>query len=141
MRKLIWNFFSQLYPFYLSKFYKMKIGKNVKISYRAKLDKSINPEGIIIGNNTWVLSEALILAHDHCRSLIVDTMIGDNCIIGTRAIILPGVKIGNNVVVGAGAVVTKDIPSNSLVVGNPARIIKNNMQVNDLGKIVSLEDV
>lgn len=44
--------------------------------------------------------------------------------IGLNVTILPGVTIGENVIVGAGAVVTKDIPKNSVVVGNPARIIK-----------------
>ncbi|MDE5843470.1 MAG: sugar O-acetyltransferase [Muribaculaceae bacterium] len=50
--------------------------------------------------------------------------IGDNVWIGGSATILPGVTIGDNVVVGAGAVVTKDIPSNVVIGGNPARIIK-----------------
>ncbi len=50
--------------------------------------------------------------------------IGKNCWIGEKAIILPGVTIGENCVIGAGSVVTKSIPSNSIVVGNPARIIK-----------------
>lgn len=40
------------------------------------------------------------------------------------AIILDGITIGKNVIVGAGAVVTKDVPDNVLVVGLPARIIK-----------------
>jgi sugar O-acyltransferase (sialic acid O-acetyltransferase NeuD family) len=44
--------------------------------------------------------------------------------IGTNATILPNVILGDNVVVGAGAVVTKDIPSNSLVVGIPGKVIK-----------------
>ncbi len=50
--------------------------------------------------------------------------IGDDCWIGGAAIILPGVKIGNGVTVGAGAVVTKDVPDRVVVVGNPARIVK-----------------
>jgi len=44
--------------------------------------------------------------------------------IGAGAIILPGVTIGINAIVGAGAVVTKNIPDNSIVFGNPAKIIR-----------------
>jgi maltose O-acetyltransferase len=50
--------------------------------------------------------------------------IGDNCWIGGRAVINPGVTIGKNVVVASGSVVTKDVPDNVVVGGNPARIIK-----------------
>ncbi len=50
--------------------------------------------------------------------------IGRNCWFGAGCIVLPGVTIGDNVVVGAGSVVTKDIPSNVVVVGNPARILR-----------------
>ncbi|MDQ0483653.1 maltose acetyltransferase domain-containing protein [Guptibacillus hwajinpoensis] len=50
--------------------------------------------------------------------------IGDNVWIGGGAIINPGVTIGDNVVVGAGAVVTNNIPSNVVIGGNPARVIK-----------------
>jgi len=56
-------------------------------------------------------------------------------LIGTRAIILPGVKIGDEVVVGSGSVVTKDIPSNCIVAGNPAKIIKYNIRVSEEGEI------
>lgn len=49
----------------------------------------------------------------------------DYVMVGTRAIILPRLKIGHNSIIGAGAVVTKDIPANSVVVGNPGKIIKN----------------
>lgn len=51
--------------------------------------------------------------------------IGDNCWIGGGAVICPGVTIGDNVVVGAGSVVVKDVPSNVVVAGNPAKIIRN----------------
>ena len=50
--------------------------------------------------------------------------IGSYSNIGTNASILPKITIGENVIVGAGSVVTKDVPSNSLVVGVPAKIIK-----------------
>ena len=53
----------------------------------------------------------------------------DNVFIGTNATILPGIKIGKNAVVGAGAVVTKDVPAESIVIGNPARVV-NKLAIN-----------
>ncbi len=50
--------------------------------------------------------------------------IGDNVWIGGSVTILPGVKIGNNVTIGAGSVVAGDIPSNSVAVGNPCKVIR-----------------
>lgn len=50
--------------------------------------------------------------------------IGNNVWIGGSVTILPGVTIGDNVTIGAGSVVAKDIPSNCIVVGNPAKLIK-----------------
>ena len=50
--------------------------------------------------------------------------IGNNGHIGTDAVIMPGVTIGDNCIIGCRAVVTKDIPDNSIVVGVPARVIK-----------------
>ncbi|PJG83633.1 sugar O-acetyltransferase [Caviibacterium pharyngocola] len=51
-------------------------------------------------------------------------LIGNNVWIGGSSVILGGVTIGDNVVIAAGAVVTKNIPANSLVVGNPARVLR-----------------
>lgn len=50
--------------------------------------------------------------------------IGDRVFVGIGAIILAGVTIGDDVIIGAGSVVTRDIPSNSVAVGVPARVIK-----------------
>ena len=50
--------------------------------------------------------------------------IGRNCWIGAGVIIVPGITVGDNVVIGAGSVVTKDIPSNTLDVGNPCRVLR-----------------
>ena len=50
--------------------------------------------------------------------------IGNNVQIGANAIVIGGINIGDNCIIGAGAVVTKDMPSNSVCVGNPAKIIK-----------------
>lgn len=50
--------------------------------------------------------------------------IGEECWIGERVCILPGVKIGARTIIGAGSVVTKDVPEYSIAVGNPAKVIK-----------------
>lgn len=133
IRSKVWGILVDLYPRYLRWRYGMDIGKNCRISWKAHLDKSINPKGIHIGDNTWVLSGAMILAHDHCRSLKADTYIGKNCVIGVRSIIMPGLSIGNQVVIGG--VVTKSIHSNCIAAGNPAKILKENVNVQN-GKIL-----
>lgn len=57
-------------------------------------------------------------------SEIAEVTIGDNVWIGMNAIILKGVTVGEGSVIGAAAVVTKDVPANTVVAGNPARIVK-----------------
>lgn len=136
MRRILWGLVTNFYPWFLRKMYKMNLGKGCKIAMSAHLDKSINPKGIHIGENTWVLREAMILAHGHCRSLRVDVVIGKNCVIGIRSIIMPGVKIGDSVLVVGGSIVTKDIPDNCVVVGNPAKVIKTGVKVSN-SKIVN----
>jgi acetyltransferase-like isoleucine patch superfamily enzyme len=94
------------------------------------------PKGIHIGKNCLIATGTVILSHDHCkrvdsRPYLADTYIGDNCFIGIRAFIMPGVKIGNEVIVGSMSVVTKDVPSNCIVAGNPARIIKTGITMNN----------
>ena len=59
----------------LSKVYKMNIGKDVQISWKAHLDKSVNPRGIHIGDGTHIVNGAMILAHDACRRLKTDTLL------------------------------------------------------------------
>lgn len=51
--------------------------------------------------------------------------IGDNVWIGMNSVVMPGVVIGDNVVIGANSTVTHDIPSNSIAVGNPSKVIKS----------------
>lgn len=50
-------------------------------------------------------------------------IVGENTMVGANAVVLPRLRIGRNVVVGAGAVVTRDVPDDSVVVGNPARLL------------------
>lgn len=51
-------------------------------------------------------------------------IIGNDVWIGTRAIILPGAHVGNGAIIAAGSVVTRDVPDYSIVGGNPAKVIK-----------------
>jgi acetyltransferase-like isoleucine patch superfamily enzyme len=96
----------------------------------------LNHKGIHVGKNTLIASHVTILSHDHVKRvngmpLMVDTYIGENCLIGIGAFIMPGIKIGDQVIVGAGSVVTKDVPSNCIVGGNPAKIIKTGIIMNE----------
>lgn len=120
--------------------------KGYDITYSSIIEGSVIldklfPEGIHIGENTLVAGGVKILSHDHCKRVgdnqpfLTHTYIGKNCFIAVNAIILPGVKIGNEVIVGAGAVVTKDIPSNTVVVGNPAKIIRKNIKMNSFAAL------
>lgn len=87
--------------------------------------------GINIGSNVGFGAGSKIISanhshidhskHDKCDPIII----GNNVFVGANSIILPGVKIGDNVVIGAGSVVAKNIPSNSIAVGNPCKVIKN----------------
>lgn len=60
-------------------------------------------------------------------TLCGNVAVGECSWVGAGSVTIPGVKIGRNCLIGAGTVVTKDIPDNVVVVGNPARIIKNRL--------------
>ena len=114
------------------------IEPGVVLESKLILDK-VHPAGIHIGSGTLVASHALILCHEHVRRDPVDprkpwvaeTRIGKRCFIGVRATILPGVTLGDDVVVGASTVVTKDVPSGSVVVGNPGRVVRDGIKMSE----------
>lgn len=102
------------------------IGENVSL-LGATID--VNTACLVeIGNNVTI-TNATILAHDASTKRFVGytkiarVKIGSNVFVGFGSIILPGVTIGNNVIVGAGSIVRESIPDNSVVMGNPAKII------------------
>jgi acetyltransferase-like isoleucine patch superfamily enzyme len=94
---------------------------------------------IIIGNNVLFASKIFVTDHFHgnidkesflkppsLRPLYSkgEVVIEDNVWVGEGVVILPGVTIGENSVIGANSVITKSFPKNSIIGGNPARLIK-----------------
>ena len=97
-------------------------------------------DSIKIGDNVLMGMKITITDNSHGKAEFIDlksspserhlysrgeVVVGNSVWIGDKATILPGVKIGENSIIGANSVVTKDVPRNCVVVGNPARIIKN----------------
>lgn len=95
---------------YINALADIKIGSNVSISAGAKLV------------STMLDVELFITKKVHVNKNIC---IGSNVQIGAGAIILPGITVGDNVIIGAGSVVTKNISGNSVVVGNPAKKLRD----------------
>ncbi|MBR6073152.1 MAG: acyltransferase [Bacilli bacterium] len=111
-----------------------EMGENV--FYQPRFIPS-DPKLIKIHNNVIITSGVTFVTHDifdmginymnkdkQVPTLYKPIEIMDNVFIGCNSIILGGVKIGNNVVIAAGSVVTKDVPDNSVVAGNPAKVIE-----------------
>lgn len=82
---------------------------------------AINPN-VVIGKNCTIRHNVTIGNKGKYVPIL-----GDNVEIGTGAIILGGVKISDNVTIGAGSIVVKDIPASVIVVGNPAKIIREKL--------------
>jgi len=118
--------------FVMNRFWGMDIHPSVVISTSAKLDKTF-PQGIHIGEESYVAFGASILSHDMVRRLKVHTRIGQRCFIGARSIIMPGVTIADNCIVAAGAVVTKDVPAGTIVGGNPAVPLRSGIETSAFG--------
>ena len=114
------------------------ISINSVVEHDVKLDR-VNPKGIYLGDYSSLASGTAVLSHEHVfrdpndynTPYMADTVIGKRCAIGINVIILCGVHIGDECIIGAGSVVTKDIPSHSIAVGSPARVIKSGIKMDD----------
>lgn len=154
----IWNMFLCNFPsyylrnFFLRYFYGVKMGCNVNIHSGVKM---LKPWGISIGNNVNIqmgsfldgrgglsigsnvditlFVKILTQQHDMQDGLYStvsnEVSIANNCVVGSYALIMPGVSLFEGVVVGAGSVVVKDIPEWSIAVGNPCRTIKERNKI------------
>lgn len=120
----------------------LNIGDNVGISSSCLWVK----EKVIIGNNVFIGADCIIMdtdAHNldyrirrerevNKKGFTKDVLtaksspiiIGDDVLIGTRCIILKGVKIGNRTVIGSGSIVTTSIPDDCIAAGNPCKVIR-----------------
>jgi acetyltransferase-like isoleucine patch superfamily enzyme len=100
-----------------------KIGNNVRIHSQVFI-----PEFSTLEDDCWIGPHVVLTNAKYPRSIDVKNQLHGPYIeqgakIGANATILPGVRIGKNALIGAGAVVTKDVPPESVVVGNPGRVI------------------
>ena len=95
------------------------IGKNARIQ-----SQNFIPPKIKIGDNVF-LGPSVRFANDPypVSSRLIQTVVKDHAIIGIASIILPGVTLGERSVIAAGSVVTKDVPSDTVVIGSPAKPI------------------
>jgi UDP-2-acetamido-3-amino-2,3-dideoxy-glucuronate N-acetyltransferase len=109
-----------------------KIGNNCKISSHTFIC-----EGVTIENDVFIGHNVTFINDTYPRATTLDgrlqteadwvcetTLIQNGASIGSSATILSGITVGRNAIVGAGSVVTKDVPANTVVVGNPARVMK-----------------
>ncbi|PTR14274.1 acyltransferase (plasmid) [Cereibacter azotoformans] len=123
---------------FLTRVWKMDLHPTMQMSLSARFDRTF-PIGVHVGAHSYVAFEARILTHDRTRGLYLHTRIGENCFIGGRSMILPGIEIGDNSIVAAGAIVTKSVPPRSIVAGNPAVIVRSGIEVGPYGRFLTAD--
>lgn len=103
----------------------VQIGNNVRIHTQVFV-----PEYSVLEDDAWlgpsvVLTNAKYPLSPGVKGTLKGPIIRKGAKIGANATILPGIVIGKNALVGAGSVVAKDVPDGAVIIGNPARAIKN----------------
>lgn len=108
-------------------------GSGCYISFNSYINLQSGTQ-LILGNNVSIGHNVKIYTSSFIAKKLVlegvkenygsEVKIGNNVLIGANCFICPEIKIGNNVVIGANSVVTRDVPSDSVVAGNPAKVIK-----------------
>ncbi len=128
------NFFIEP-PFRCDYGYNIFIGKNFYSNYNCTI---LDCAKVTIGDNVLFAPNVSLFTAGHPihfeprnegLEYAFPINIGNNVWIGGGVIVNPGVTIGDNVVIGSGSVVTKDIPSNSIAVGNPCKVIREITEV------------
>lgn len=107
----------------------IKIGNNTSIGDRTEIHSG---KEVIIGNDCNISWDVVIMDRDYHKlnsqkEIYKPVHIKDKVWIGCKAVIVKGVTIGEGAVVAAGSVVTKDVPCNTLVAGNPAKVIQEDI--------------
>jgi len=130
--------FSLIPPFYTAGGNEIRIGRNVFINQNCTfydLGGLDIGDDVMIGPNVSIITTGHPLDPSQRRSVTIGKpiVIERNVWIAVGAIIIGGVTIGKNSVVAAGSVVTKNVPPNTLVGGNPARVIRSISDVQDAG--------
>lgn len=115
-----------LTPMYINIAKNLHIGKNVSIG---PYFKCMSAGNIFIDDDVQIAMGVSIITNNHDvydRPVLTikDVHIQKNVWIGANTIILPGIRIGENAIVGAGSVVTHDVEANTMVAGNPAKLLR-----------------
>lgn len=109
----------------------LKIGERAKVGARCKINVRCGVEVEPFAEISWDVHIMDTDFHDvqeldgSIRSQEAPVRIGRHALVGARSTILKGVTIGEGAVVAAGSVVTRDVPSNAIVAGNPARLVRD----------------